>query len=128
VGTCWRQNKSPKVKVAVKGNKLDLIEDWLVMCYQDMSMCSKGSAPLLVRWRILERAAYLLRGGTPLPHLCSTSGKLWSVGRGGSLFPHTWQPFTYTWCALPLHVVRPPSLGTPPICYILKHSLLLQVS
>jgi hypothetical protein len=90
-------------------------------CKLHMSICSKGSVPLLERWRILERVAYLLRGGTLLLHDCFTSGELWSVGRGGSPFPHTWQFFF-------LHLVRPPSWEPSPICYIIKHSPICLVS
>jgi len=67
--TCWRQNKASKGYVAAR-RRLPLVKDikW-GMCELDFGMCSKGGAPLLERWCILERAAYLLRGGTPLlPH------------------------------------------------------------
>jgi len=45
-------------------------------------------------------ATILLRGGTPLsPQNCHVL-YCWSIGRGGSLLPHTWLLFSYKWCAL----------------------------
>jgi hypothetical protein len=84
VGTCWRQNKASKGYVAAR-RQLPLVKaikwgiDELVF-----SMCQKGGVPLLERCRILERAAYLLRGGAPLlPHYL-TLGVVWACGIGGS--------------------------------------------
>jgi hypothetical protein len=70
------------------------------MCELVFSMCQKGGAPLLERWRILERAAYLLRGGAPLLPHCLTLGIVWACGRGGSPYLTTWLPSPHTWCAL----------------------------
>jgi hypothetical protein len=73
----------------------------------------------------MRRVAYLLRGGAlPLP-LSLTSGN-WSWMGGGNHTHYTWLTLPHMWCALPLHVVRPPLLETPPLCYILEVLLPLQ--
>ena len=77
-------NKASKGYVASRG-RLPLVKaiKW-GMCELDFGICSKGGAPLFERWGILERAAYLLRGGAPLlPHYL-TLGIVWACGRGGS--------------------------------------------
>jgi hypothetical protein len=100
VGTRWRRNKASKGYVAAR-RQISLVKAIKWGMYELVfSMCQKGGAPLLERWRILERAAYLLRGGAPLLHIWLTLGMILACRRGGSPYLTTWLTSPHTWCAL----------------------------
>jgi hypothetical protein len=101
--------------VEVIRDKFELIEDDWMSCKQDMNMCSKGSAPLLRRWRILEWDAYLFErwhpSHPPLSHLShfGSTKEMWQTS------PTTWLLSLSHLVHPLLQVVRPPSWASSPI-------------
>jgi hypothetical protein len=66
-GEMLETNRTPKSYVAARrGLSLVKAIKWGIYAI-DSSMCQKGGVPLLRGRTFLERAAHLLRGGTPLP-------------------------------------------------------------
>ena len=78
-------------------------------------MCSKGSVPLLERWCILKRAAYLLRGGTPLHFSLLYKWKDMECGE-------RWHPSPTHLALLLFHLVHPsPTHGVPSLMGTFTH-------
>jgi hypothetical protein len=69
----------------------------------------------------MRRDAYLLRGGAFPLYLTLTHGTLLEM-------LDMWHPYCYTCLTFSHQVVCPPSLGSAPLMYKTKHSLLCQAS
>ena len=91
------------------------------MCAIDLKHVPKRRCAPLERWRIPIGGSQRLERWRTHTLSFFTLGIVWDFGRGGSPYLTTWLPSPHTWCALPLHLVHLPPLGTLPFGYIIKH-------